>query len=51
MKSLLFLAAAVALSAADGPVTYADHAKVAEALVKGGALARGSDFTVSGAHR
>ena len=31
------------------PVTYVDAAKVAVALEKGGALAKGDDFTVSGA--
>ena len=32
-------------------VTYVDHDAVAAAMVKGGALARGSDFTTSAAHR
>lgn len=32
-------------------VTFADHDAVAAALVKGGALAKGPDFTTSGAHR
>jgi len=32
-------------------VTYVDHDAVAAALVKGGALAKGADFTTSGAHR
>jgi len=55
MKLLLALAVSlipVALMGADGqPVTYADHDKVATALMKGGSLAKGPDFTTSGAHR
>lgn len=53
MKLSLLLAAAVcALFAADpAPVTYVDSAKVAAALEKGGPLARGDGFTVSGARR
>ena len=52
MKLALFLAAASMLFAADpAAVTYVDSAKVASALEKGGALAKGSDFTVSGARR
>lgn len=52
MKFVLLLAAAGALLAADsGTVTYVDHDKVAEVLAKGGALAKGDDFTVSGARR
>ena len=49
MKILLLLTTAAALYAAD--VTYVDHDKAAEALAKGGALAKGDDFTVSGARR
>jgi mannose-6-phosphate isomerase-like protein (cupin superfamily) len=58
---LLFLTAALlgTLLGASGllfagdpaPVTYVDAAKVAVALEKGGALAKGDDFTVSGARR
>jgi mannose-6-phosphate isomerase-like protein (cupin superfamily) len=33
------------------PVTYVDSEKVSVALTKGGALAKGDDFTVSGARR
>ncbi len=53
MKFVLLLAVAVSvLFAADpAPVTYVDSAKVAAVLEKGGALAKGSDFTVSGARR
>jgi quercetin dioxygenase-like cupin family protein len=52
MKLAFFLAAATTLFAADpSPVTYVDSAKVAAVLEKGGALAKGSDFTVSGARR
>jgi quercetin dioxygenase-like cupin family protein len=53
MKFVLLLTVAVCvLFAADpAPVTYVDSAKVATALEKGGALAKGSDFTVSGARR
>src|SRR5215813_3055267 len=32
-------------------VTYVDKGKVAEVFVKGGSLAKGSDFTASGARR
>jgi mannose-6-phosphate isomerase-like protein (cupin superfamily) len=40
------------LFAADpAPVTYVDATKVAVALEKGGPLAKGDDFTVSGARR
>lgn len=50
--SLLFAAVVCALFAADpAPVTYVDSAKVAAALEKGGPLARGDGFTVSGARR
>ena len=52
MRSALFFAAASMLFAADpAPVIYVDSAKVAAVLEKGGALAKGSDFTVSGARR
>jgi mannose-6-phosphate isomerase-like protein (cupin superfamily) len=44
---------ALLLGAADtpAPVTFMDHEKMAEALAKGGAVARTSDYVVSGAHR
>jgi len=53
MKFVLLLAVAscVLLAADPTPVTYVDSSKVATALEKGGALAKGSDFTVSGARR
>lgn len=42
------LVTALALfAAAPEPATYVDHAKVAEAFSKGGALAKGDDFTAS----
>lgn len=50
-----FIGAAGLLTAADsgasGKVIYAGHDKVAEALAKGGPLASGPDFAVSGNHR
>jgi glc operon protein GlcG len=33
------------------PVTFIGHDKVAEALAKGGGIAKGSDLSVSGSHR
>jgi mannose-6-phosphate isomerase-like protein (cupin superfamily) len=48
---ILLLAAAGLLVAGDSAVTYVDRDKVAEVLAKGGALAKGDDFTVSGARR
>jgi quercetin dioxygenase-like cupin family protein len=41
------------LSAAEtpAPVTYVDHTKTADILVKGGAIAKGNEYTVSGARR
>jgi mannose-6-phosphate isomerase-like protein (cupin superfamily) len=60
-KALCFIAAVaaaaalagIALFGADGPqpATYVDHEKVATAFVKGGALAKGDDFTASVAQR
>ena len=44
------LTAAGLLTAADS-VAYAGHDKVAAALAKGGPLANGSDYAVSGNHR
>jgi mannose-6-phosphate isomerase-like protein (cupin superfamily) len=43
--------ATVSLLFAAGEVTYVDHEKASVALTKGGALAKGDDFTVSGARR
>lgn len=53
MKLALLLAASVCLlfAADPSPVTYVDSAKVAAALEKGGALAKGEGFTVAGARR
>jgi mannose-6-phosphate isomerase-like protein (cupin superfamily) len=57
MRFLLLLAVAAALLAGvllagdPAPVTYVDNEKVSVALTKGGALAKGDDFTVSGARR
>jgi mannose-6-phosphate isomerase-like protein (cupin superfamily) len=52
MKLALMFAATSLLIAADpAPVTYVDSAKVAAALEKGGPLAKGDGFTVSGARR
>jgi quercetin dioxygenase-like cupin family protein len=45
------LVAGVLLAAGPAPVTYVEHDKAAVALTKGGALAKGDDFTVSGARR
>ncbi len=53
MKLVLLLPAAVCLLFAADPatVTYVDSAKVSAALEKGGPLAKGDGFTVSGARR
>ena len=52
MKPVFLIAVAGVLFAGEpSPVTYVDSAKVAVALEKGGALAKGDDFTVSGARR
>jgi mannose-6-phosphate isomerase-like protein (cupin superfamily) len=53
MKLFLLLSASVCLlvAADSAPVTYVDSSKVATALEKGGALAKGDGFTVSGARR
>jgi mannose-6-phosphate isomerase-like protein (cupin superfamily) len=50
---LAILACAALVSAADvtNAATYVDHDKAAVALTKGGALASGSDYKVSGARR
>jgi mannose-6-phosphate isomerase-like protein (cupin superfamily) len=46
------LAAALMMTGASGPgVSFVDHAKVATALAKGGALVTQSDLTVQGSHR
>src|SRR5271170_2173817 len=51
MMTFATLATVALLFAADGTVTYVDHDKTSVALAKGGALAKGDDFTVSGARR
>ena len=53
MKLSLLLGAPVCLllAADPSPVTYVDSAKVAATLEKGGSLAKGDGFTVSGARR
>jgi len=50
---MTLLATTLLLNAADGgsKVIYVDHDKVAGALAKGGPLASGPDFLVSGSHR
>jgi quercetin dioxygenase-like cupin family protein len=50
---MIIFVALTALLAADAtqPVTYVDHDKAAVALTKGGALASGTDYKVSGARR
>jgi quercetin dioxygenase-like cupin family protein len=53
MKSTLLLCATamLALAADPAPVTYLGHDKAADVLIKGGAIAKGEDYTVSGARR
>lgn len=41
----------LALAADPAPVTYLGHDKAADVLIKGGAIAKGEDYTVSGARR
>jgi quercetin dioxygenase-like cupin family protein len=51
--STALLAMAVSMTGADAPspVTYMEHDKAAVILEKGGAIAHGDDYTVSGARR
>jgi quercetin dioxygenase-like cupin family protein len=51
--STALLGLAIVLIAADAPapVTYLNHDKAMDVLVKGGAIAKGDDYTVSGARR
>ncbi|HEX4277070.1 MAG TPA: cupin domain-containing protein [Bryobacteraceae bacterium] len=51
--STALLGLAIILIAADAPapVTYLNHDKAMDVLVKGGAIAKGDDYTVSGARR
>jgi mannose-6-phosphate isomerase-like protein (cupin superfamily) len=50
--TVLFVASVlVGAAAGPGAVTYVDQQKVSEALVKGGPLATGDGYTVSGVHR
>lgn len=56
MKQTLLVTACLlgiglAIQAAEPAATYVDHAKVAEAFAKGGALASGDDFSASVARR
>lgn len=54
MRTLILwtgLASFTLLAADTQPATYASHETVAAALAKGGSLAKGSDYTVSGARR
>src|SRR5580693_10426768 len=53
MKLLILTLASLATVALlfAGDVTYVDHERASVALTKGGALAKGDDFTVSGARR
>jgi mannose-6-phosphate isomerase-like protein (cupin superfamily) len=50
MKNLFFVflaSAALVLTAAEPEATYVGHEKVAELFAKGGAVAKGDDFTAS----
>src|SRR5881296_95716 len=49
--AILLATAVLRYAGGPGPVTYVDHNKVGEMLTKGGALANGEGFTVSGNHR
>jgi quercetin dioxygenase-like cupin family protein len=51
--STALLGLAIILIAADAPapVTYLNHDNAMDVLVKGGAIAKGDDYTVSGARR
>ena len=51
LLSATFATVALLFAAGDAKVTYVDHEKTEVALTKGGALAKGDDFTVSGARR
>ena len=51
MKLCLAILTCAALASAADVTTYVDHDKAAVALAKGGALASGSDYKVSGARR
>ena len=46
-----FAAALLAFAADPAPVTYVGHEKAADVLVKGGAIAKGDEYAVSGARR
>jgi quercetin dioxygenase-like cupin family protein len=49
--ALLGLAIVSIAADAPAPVTYLNHDKAMDVLVKGGAIAKGDDYTVSGARR
>jgi len=51
MKIIFAFAIALAAANAASNVSFVDHAKVAEALAKGGSLVTQTDLTVSGSHR
>lgn len=51
ISSLALLAGVMLFAESKDSVTYVDHEKVAVALTKGGALAKGEGYTVSGARR
>jgi len=49
--ALLFLIACALLTAADAPVSFIGHDRVAEGLAKGGAMLTDSNLIVQGGHR
>jgi glc operon protein GlcG len=51
LTAMLFVGAALSLSAQSPAVTFVGHDKVAEALAKGGGLVAAANLTVSGNHR
>jgi glc operon protein GlcG len=51
LTAVLFVAAAISVSAQSPKVTFVGHEKVAEAIAKGGGLVTASNLTISGNHR
>jgi len=51
VSTLLVMAVLLTAAAGTAPVTYVDHSKVAEVLAKGGPLATGPDYRVTGNRR